>query len=217
MSARQDMVLWGATGHARVLNELVGDSLWRICALVDNRPMASPIEGIPVLVGVEGLDAWMNTRVPHRPLFGAVAVGGSRGADRLQLLDTFASRGIQIVTLVHRTAFIATDSEIGNGSQVLANACVCSHAKIGRGVIINTSASIDHDCIVEDGVHVAPGVRVAGAVVVGARAFLGIGAVVLPRLTIGADAVVGAGAVVTHNVSPGCIVVGNPARLIIKT
>ena len=216
MTARQDLVLWGASGQARVLNELVSDSPWRICALVDNRPLTSPIAGIPVLVGVEGLDIWLKTRAADRPLFGAVAVGGSRGADRLQLLETLASRGIEIVTLVHRTAFIANDSDIGNGSQVLANACVCSHARIGQGVIINTSASVDHDCIVEDGVHIAPGARLAGAVTVGARAFVGIGAVVLPRLIIGADAVIGAGAVVTRSVPPGCTVVGNPARPLIK-
>ena len=132
MTARQDLVLWGASGQARVLNELVSDSPWRICALVDNRPLTSPIAGIPVLVGVEGLDIWLKTRAADRPLFGAVAVGGSRGADRLQLLETLASRGIEIVTLVHRTAFTA-------------NAGICEHlaAVSNVAVVCNEGRSVD--------------------------------------------------------------------------
>jgi UDP-2-acetamido-3-amino-2,3-dideoxy-glucuronate N-acetyltransferase len=43
-------------------------------------------------------------------------------------------------------------------------------------------------------------------------ASLGSGAVILGGVSIGAGALVGAGAVVTHDVPPGTIVVGSPAR-----
>lgn len=47
---------------------------------------------------------------------------------------------------------------------------------------------------------------------VGRRASIGSGAVVMGGVTIGAEAMIGAGAVVTHDVEPGQVVVGVPAR-----
>ena len=44
-------------------------------------------------------------------------------------------------------------------------------------------------------------------------ASIGSGAVILCGIEIGAGAMVGAGAVVTHDVAPGAVVTGNPARL----
>lgn len=47
---------------------------------------------------------------------------------------------------------------------------------------------------------------------IGARVFIGAHAIVLPGVTIGDDAIVGAGSVVRHDVPPGTVVAGNPAR-----
>jgi len=54
-----------------------------------------------------------------------------------------------------------------------------------RSVIVNTVASIDHECRIGAGVHVGLGVRLAGCIEIGERAFIGTGAVVLPRRKIG--------------------------------
>jgi acetyltransferase-like isoleucine patch superfamily enzyme len=47
---------------------------------------------------------------------------------------------------------------------------------------------------------------------VGRGAVVGAGAVLLPGVRVGAGALVGAGAVVVGDVTPGAMVVGNPAR-----
>ena len=207
-----DIVLWGATGHAKVLHEALANSGIRIVALVDNRELVSPISGIPVLRGESGLEMWLANRGMSSQMRFAVAVGGAHGDDRLALFGLMRRHGLQAQTIIHRNAFVAADAFLGEGCQVLAVAAVCTHARLGDAVIVNTSASIDHDCVIGNGVHIAPGARLAGEVVVGARAFVGTGAVVLPRLRIGEDAVVGAGAVVTRDVQAGVTVIGNPAR-----
>ena len=212
MTPRRPILFWGATGQAKVLHELIHDSPWQLVALVDNRVIASPIPGIEVLAGENGLEEWLARTRFEVPLVGAAAVGGQRGADRLQLLATLMAHGIAPTTLIHTHAFVAADSIVGPGCQVLAQAAVCSHATLGTGVIINTGASVDHDGEIGDGVHIAPGARLAGEVRVGRCAFIGTGAVILPRISIGEGAVVGAGAVVIRDVASHTTVVGNPAR-----
>lgn len=209
-----DLVLWGATGQARVLFDLIHGSDLTLVALIDNREIPSPIPGVPLLVGEQGLDAFLADRKGCGLLLGSVAVGGGRGADRLMLMALLQQKGISIPTLVHRTAFVAHNAAVGQGSQLLTQSAVCANAVLGQGVIVNTAASVDHDGVIGDGVHIGPGARLAGEVTVEARAFIGTGAVILPRVVIGADAVVGAGAVVTKNVAPGSTVIGNPAHLI---
>ena len=49
---------------------------------------------------------------------------------------------------------------------------------------------------------------------IGSNCFIGVNAVVLPGVTLGDGVVVGAGAVVTKDVPEGCVVAGNPARVI---
>lgn len=211
----KNFVLWGGTGQAKVLNEALQRQGHRVVAIVDNSEIPSPFTEIPILYGESNLRNWVAS-LQGTVLFGLVAIGGSRGEDRLSIAEMMKDMGIELYTLIHPYAFVALDACIGEGSQILAQSAVCTHVSIGKNVIVNTSASIDHDSQIDDGVHVAPGARIAGEVHVEACAFIGTGAVVLPGLNIGSGAIVGAGAVVTKDVAPMTVVVGNPARIIKK-
>jgi len=210
-----EILFWGATGQAKVLNEALHDHI-RLVALVDNRQLGETVLGVPLLNGEVGLDRWLAQRDSSDKLFFTVAVGGACGGDRLMLMDTLERRGLIAHSIIHRTAFVAPDAAVGDGAQILAQAAVCAGAQLGRGVIINTAASVDHDCEIGDGVHIAPGARLAGEIKVGKRTFIGIGSVILPRITIGDDVIIGAGTVVIRDVPSGVTVIGNPARILNK-
>ena len=212
-----EVVLWGATGHAKVLKEAISNTGFHLAALVDNRPVTSPFPMVPVLNGKNGLVSWLNDRGDISNLYSAVAVGGPRGRERLSLMEVFREQGLAILTVVHSTAFVSADALIGEGCQVLAQAAVCTHVRLGPGVIVNTSASIDHDSVIEPGVHIGPGAHLAGEVTVGRHAFIGTGATVLPGICVGEEAIIGAGAVVVKNVPPRTTVTGNPAKRRSKT
>lgn len=51
---------------------------------------------------------------------------------------------------------------------------------------------------------------------VGKNCFIGFNAIIMPGITIGDSVIVGAGAVVTKDVQSGCIVAGNPAKVLKK-
>jgi sugar O-acyltransferase (sialic acid O-acetyltransferase NeuD family) len=141
-----------------------------------------------------------------------IAIGNPHGRARIRLHERFVADGIAPVTLIHHTAFIDEDVEIGVGTQVMAGAVICTEARIGRQCIINTRASVDHESVLDDGCEVAPGATLCGIVRMKTGAWVCAGATVLPRKTIGADAIVGAGAVVVHDVPDGTTVIGVPAR-----
>ena len=85
---------------------------------------------------------------------------------------------------------------------------------IGKGCIINTGASVDHDCKVEDFAHISVGAHVAGTCCIGKRTWIGAGAVVSNNVNICGDCLIGAGAVVIRNMEESGTYVGCPARKI---
>ena len=100
------------------------------------------------------------------------------------------------------------------GILVAANATINPLVKIGKGVICNTSCSIDHECVLGNYVHIAPGAVLCGNVKIGDNSFVGANAVVKQGITIGNNVVIGAGSVVVHNLEDGVVVAGNPAKVI---
>ena len=95
----------------------------------------------------------------------------------------------------------------------MAGAVVNADAVIGKGCIINTCSSVDHDCTISDFVHVSVGAHIAGTVNVGDRTWIGIGAVVSNNINICADCKIGAGAAVVKDIDMEGTYVGVPARI----
>jgi maltose O-acetyltransferase len=58
------------------------------------------------------------------------------------------------------------------------------------------------------------GYSVVAPVTIGSRVYIGVGAIILPGVTIGDEAIVGAGSVVRHDVPPGTLAVGVPAKVV---
>ncbi|MBC7604044.1 MAG: acetyltransferase, partial [Ramlibacter sp.] len=83
---------------------------------------------------------------------------------------------------------------------------------LGRSVIVNHGAVVDHDVVIGEFSHVAPRAALGGNVVVGKRVLIGAGASVLPGIRIADDVTVGAGAVVIEHLDQPGVYAGVPAR-----
>lgn len=204
---RGRLLIVGASGHGRVVADCAGalDRWTEIVFFDDRHPNIDHNFKWPVRGGISSIPeaAGKNDEV-------FVAIGNC--ATRVALLARFRDMNLKLATLVHPQASVSTDTKIEYGSIVVAGAVVNIGATIGLGGIINTSSSVDHDCVLDSGVHVCPGARLAGDVRIGDRSWIGIGAVVRQGIQIGADVVVGAGAAVVTDISDGLTVVGVPAR-----
>ena len=141
-----------------------------------------------------------------------VAVGNNN--DRLRLLEELMSEGASIATVIHPSAVIATSAIVGAGSCVLAGAIVNPFVKVGKGVIINTKASVDHHGVIGEYTHVAPGATLAGEVRLGSMGFVGTGATISNQINITSNVIIGAGGVVISDISEPGTYVGVPAKQI---
>lgn len=208
----REWIIWGARGHAAVVVDLLREHHQAaVVACFDNDPSApTSVLDVPRIGGRQHFMRWVQTW--DKPICGAVAIGGDRGRERREVASYMGSCGVSMPVVIHPTASICASAVIGGATQVLALAHVGSRTTVGESCIINTSSVVEHDVVMEDGVHVAPRAVLCGEVYVGRDALLGAGCTVLPRRQIGEGAIIGAGAVVTRDVAPGETVLGNPAR-----
>lgn len=120
------------------------------------------------------------------------------------------------INAIHPSAVISASVKMQEGIMIAANATLNPLVQLGKGVICNTSASIDHECIIGDFCHIAPGAVLCGNVEVGKGTFIGANAVIRQGIKIGNNVIIGAGSVVVKDVPDGATVIGNPARNLVK-
>jgi acetyltransferase-like isoleucine patch superfamily enzyme len=101
---------------------------------------------------------------------------------------------------------------MGEGVTILAGATINPGTTIEDNVCVNTSASVDHDNLLERSCHIFPNATLTGGVRISEFAYVGTGAVIAPNLTVEKYSYVGAGAVVLADVAEGIIVFGVPAK-----
>ena len=203
-----DIVVVGAGGHAKVCVELLRAMGEQVAWCVGDAGSPPQCLGVPVLVGDEHL-ASLRQQGFHR-LF--VAIGSNRVRQKLGVLAL--ELGYRLVNAISPRAVVSPSARLGQGIAIMAGAVINAEAAIADFVIVNTGASVDHDCNLGCAAHVAPHCALAGNVTLGERGFLGVGASVIPGINIGADAIVGAGAVVVVDVGPQVTAVGVPAKSI---
>lgn len=191
------MYLYGASGHAKVIMDILRSNNISVEALVDDNPELTTLNGITVLHNAEGLSPMI------------ISIGNNR------IRKTIAGKlKCEYCTAIHPSTNIAKTAMIGEGSVVMAGVTINANATIGRHCIINTNASVDHECIIGDFVHISPNVALCGNVQVGEGTHIGVGASVIPGIKIGKWCTIGAGATVIRDIPDGATAIGTPARII---
>jgi acetyltransferase EpsM len=197
-----EVYLYGASGHGKVIAEIVEQNGDTIHGVFDDDPAVTGLLGYPSLGEFDAAKLSTNARV-------IISIGnnGIRRKVALRLNVPFA-------TAVHPSASVSKRSTIGAGTVVMAGVTVNADVKVGEHVILNTNCSVDHDCELGNFVHVSPNVALAGNVKVGEGTHLGIGSCVIQGIIIGKWATIGAGTVVITDVPDNAVIVGNPGRII---
>ena len=209
MKAKEKLVVFGAGGHAKVVIDIIEQQgNYEIAGLLDDdlKHQGKRFFDYPMLGTRAELPALFSAQIRHA----IVTIGDN--ASRAAVAAHLDQHGWRFASAVHPRASVGRGVKIGPGSVVMAGCVVNADAYLGGQVIINTGATVDHDCRIEDAVHIAPGCHLCGGVSVGQGSLLGAGTTVTPGVRIGNRAIVGAGSTVIRDVADETRVSGVPAR-----
>lgn len=204
------IMLWGGRSKARVIIEMISE-LFPFSSVVGI--FDRTLDRIPFKTSIRlfSSDLDLDTLCNEASHF-VVCIGGEHGYARLKVSEELKARGLCPLSLVSKHGILDSLEVCGEGIQVMPGAIAHKFTSIGRQCILNTNATVDHECKLGDGVHVMGGASVAGRVTIGDFSTVGTNATILPDIIIGRYVYIGAGAVVTKDVGDNTVVVGVPAR-----
>lgn len=190
--------LFGASGHAKVIMDIIEAQANKVGCLYDDAPHCDHINNLPVYsasnVNVEG------------PLI--VSIGSNKF--RKMVVGRI---DVDFAKAIYPSATISSSVSIQEGSVIMQGVIIQADTKIGKHCIINSGASIDHECHIGDYVHIAPGSTLCGNVTIGEGTFVGAGTTVIQGIKIGKWCTIGAGSVVIRDLPDGSIAYGNPCKI----
>jgi len=191
------MYLYGASGHAKVVIDILRANNVEVTAIMDDNQALQELDGIPVVHDEIGLSPMI------------VSVGDCHVRKKI-----VGRLHCQFVTAIHPSAIVACSASIDVGTVVMHGVIIQADAIIGKHCVINTKASIDHECRISDFVHIAPGCTLSGDVEVGECTWVGVGSVVKQGIRIGSNCVIGAGSVVVNDIPNGVMAYGCPCKVV---
>lgn len=199
------ILIIGAGGHATsIIDCIVSNQLTKqIAILTDDR--IGQWNGVPIIG---------NTKDAHvfKDEFKNAVVAVGNNKFRMSYLNYLKEIGYNLPALIHKTAYVSSNSTIEDGTVILGGAFVNGGCRIGKGCIVNTMASVDHDCVIHNGVHISPNSVLCGTVKVGEKTWIGAGSTVIDHISIGSNTVIGAGSLVLKDVLDNLLIYGSPAK-----
>ncbi|MGV8148990.1 MAG: acetyltransferase [Alkaliphilus sp.] len=202
---KNKLLIVGASGHGKVVADVaLKMNKWESIAFLDDG------ENIKASMGIEVVGKFSDTFEYKNDYNIFPAIGNN--ATRETIMKQLETAGASVPILIHPSAIIGEQVELGMGTVVMGGVVINCCTKIGKGCIINTGATIDHDNTIEDYVHISPGANLAGTVKVGKGTWVGIGSAVSNNINIISSCKIGAGAVVVKDINEVGTYAGVPAR-----
>jgi sugar O-acyltransferase (sialic acid O-acetyltransferase NeuD family) len=205
---KKPVAIIGYSGHAYVIIDIFLNAGRLVTAYCDAEEKLRN----PYHLQYLGKESEVINKLKKFDFFACVGHNGIRQKIHLQMSELLRNP----INAIHPSAVISSSVKMQDGIMIAANSTINPLVEIGRGVILNTSCSVDHECIIGDFAHIAPGAVLCGNVKVGKGSFVGANAVIRQGITIGNNVMIGAGAVIVKDLPDNVVVVGNPQKVVEK-
>lgn len=201
------LAFYGAGAMGREFKYVADETgQWTEMVFIDDHAADVRLLGCPVV----GFQAFRKHYSPEDTRF-VITIGEPKF--RREAFERMEEAGYQGARLVHPSAYISPDAEVGEGAVIGPGVFIGSLARIGKDFYAAKGAAIGHDAIIMNHTRVGVGAFVGGHVMIGENAFIGSGAMLKDRIHIGDYSVVAIGSAVFDDVADNTTVMGNPARI----
>ena len=201
------LALYGAGAMGREFKYVADQTgQWTETVFIDDHAQTDSLLGSPVL----GFHTFRKRYSPESTGF-LITIGEPKF--RREAFDRMTEAGYRGARLIHPSAVISPDAELGEGAVIGPGAFIGSLARVGKNFYAAKGAAIGHDAVVGNHTRVGAGAFIGGHTVIGENVFIGAGALLKDRIRIGDYSVVAMGCVVFGDVDANTTVMGNPARI----
>lgn len=209
----KDIVVIGSSSFAKeamwLLEEINNlNKEYNILGFVDNKSESNDINGHNII----GDDNWLREYSLNNTICGVIAIGD--GKLRRKLVEEFPN--VKWINIIHPNAKVSKYNNLGRGNIICAGTVITTNVSIGDFNLFNLNTTVGHDTSIGDYNSFMPGVNISGNVVIENTTYFGTNSCVIPYLKIGKNSIIGAGSVVVKDVKAETVVVGNPAKQLIK-
>ena len=130
------LVILGSGGYGRTVYD-IAEQLGYSITVLDDSDKEHPLDSF---------SHYISDDIEFIPAFG-------NNEFRLEWLERIEKAGGKPATLIHPSAYVSPNAHVFDGCIILPGAIINTGTRIGKGCIINLGATVDHDVLVEDGVH----------------------------------------------------------------
>jgi sugar O-acyltransferase (sialic acid O-acetyltransferase NeuD family) len=149
---KKGIIIIGAGGHGKVVADaILKANSFELIGFVDaNTPIGTTIfSDYKVIERQENVESLINDETMF-----VLGIGNTQIRENI---SKQLSSNISWATIIHPSAIIGKDVNIGKGSVVLANVVINIGSKVGDFAIVDSGVIIDHDCEIGNFCHLSIG------------------------------------------------------------
>lgn len=210
------VVIIGGEGNGGVVASCIednrnryGDTEWEVVGFIND--FETEVSGYPVIGKLEDLPRLL-AETDYYFSWAIHLVG--RSVKTMEMFNEANIPDERLATVIHKSAFIGSQTEIGPGCMVMSGSYVGPMTKLGKCTFIMANCSIGHNVTTGPLCHCSVGTIMTGYSSMGICADMSIGSACLAYVKVGDYAMVGAKALATKDVPEREIHVGTPAKFL---
>lgn len=208
----KQLIIIGAGGMGRTFYDMARESIgygesYTIKGFID--------DNLAALDGFENYPPTLGKICDYQPSADEVFVCSIGGAARRKCMEEIIARGGVFLTMIHKTARLGTNVEVGEGTIVGAFTTIGADAKVGKYNLIQSYSVIGHDSRIGDFNRIDTHVTLVGGTVVEDETDIHTSAMISHHVTVESNSRVAACSFVIRRVQSGTTVMGNPAKRLV--